>query len=152
FYLEQGNKEAAEEEKAVAMSIRMQKLAREVDLQKQEEKSQQQSREEALERMGMFAQVLEIDSEDLLANFGMGSIHVELKEFDRAIPYLLKAISLKPMHTVAYLALGAAYQGIDDPEQAKDIYKKGIEVASKRGDMTPLKEMQLRLSQIEKRL
>jgi folate-binding protein YgfZ len=149
FYMQKGDKEAAEEEKALAMSIRMQQLAREVDEKKSEEVAEKQKQEEALARMEMFKQVLEIDPEDLLANCGLGSIHVELSQYDKAIPLLEKAIEIKPTHSVAYLALGAAYSGAGERERACDVYKRGIEVASKRGDMTPLKEMQAGLHRLE---
>lgn len=149
FYMQKGDKEKAEEEKAIAMSIRMQQLAREVDLKKQEEEAQRQNREESLRRLDMFKQVLEIDSEDLLANYGLGSIHVELQEFAEAIPFLSKAIAVKPTHSVAYLALGKAYQGLNQLKQARKTYEDGIAIASKKGDMTPLKEIQGRLAMLE---
>lgn len=149
FYMQQGNKEAAEEEKAIAMSIRMQQIAREVDQKRKDEETQKEKLEAAVARMEMFKQVLEIDSEDLLANAGVGSIYVELEEFEQAIPYLLKSIEVKPTHSMSYVALGAAYSGLKRWDEATKTYRQGIEVAAKRGDMTPLKEMQLQLAKVE---
>lgn len=149
FYMQQGDKEAAEEEKAIAMSIRMQQIAREVDQKRKDEETQKEKREAALARMEMFKQVLEIDNEDLLANAGLGSIYVELEEFEQAVPYLLKSIEVKPTHSMSYVALGAAYSGLNRWDEATKTYRQGIEVAAKRGDMTPLKEMQLQLAKVE---
>jgi tetratricopeptide (TPR) repeat protein len=145
FYMQQGNKEAAEEEKAIAMSIRMSKMAREMSAQKQEEQSKESKRQEAQERMGMFKQVLEIDPDDLLANSGLGGIHAELEEYDLALPYLLKALEVKPLHTVAYLSLGETYEKMGDVGGAIDTYKQGVAVAAQKGDLMPMKEMQARL-------
>lgn len=145
FYMQQGNKEAAEEEKAAAMSISMQKIAQEIKSQQALEEEKERKRLEAVERIGMFKQVLEVDSEDQLANYGIGNLYVEIDAFAEALPHLTKAVVLKPDHTAAYLALGSAYAGLGQSQQAAEIYTRGIEVAAKRGDMTPLKEMQKRV-------
>lgn len=146
FYMQQGNKELAEEEKAKAMSIRMAQVAREFAEKQQNEKDKQQQRQEAEHRMGMFKQVLEIDPDDLLANHGMGSAFVELEDYESALPFLRKALEIKPSHTVAYVALGKALEALGDKDAALKTYEDGIAVASKRGDMTPMKEMQERVA------
>ncbi|HEY9786186.1 MAG TPA: tetratricopeptide repeat protein, partial [Candidatus Obscuribacterales bacterium] len=148
FYLEKGDKEKAEEEKAVSMSIRMRLAAREATRAMKEEQERKQKKEEAKERMEMFSQVLEIDSEDLLANYGMGDCLVVLEEYEKAIPYLNKALAVKPMHTVAYVALARALNGLGRTKEAVDALNRGIEVASRKGDMTPLKEMQQQLAML----
>lgn len=146
FYMQQGNKELAEEEKAKAMSIRMSQVAREFAEKQQSEKDKQQQRQEAENRLGMFKQVLEIDPDDLLANHGMGSAFVELEDYASALPFLRKALEIKPTHTVAYVALGKALEALGDRDAALKTYEDGIAVASKRGDMTPMKEMQERVA------
>ncbi len=146
FYMQQGNKELAEEEKAKAMSIRMSQVAREFAEKQQNETDRQQQRQEAEHRMGMFKQVLEIDPDDLLANHGMGSAFVELEDYESALPFLRKALEIKPTHTVAYVALGKALEALGDKDAALKTYEDGIAVASKRGDMTPMKEMQERVA------
>ena len=150
FYVDQGLKEEAEEEKAISMSIRMRLAAHQATAQKKEEEKKSQELEEAAGRMEMFKQVLEIDSEDLLANYGVGSCYVVLGEFEEAIPFLQKAIEVKPTYTQAYSSLAQAYEGFDQPQQAMDAYQRGIDVAAKRGDMTPLADMQKRLAALKK--
>jgi tetratricopeptide (TPR) repeat protein len=149
FYLDKGLKEQAEEEKAISMSIRMRIAAQQVAAQKEEAKKKTQDLEEAKQRMDMFKQVLEIDADDLLANYGVGSCYVSLGEFAQSVPFLKKAIQIKPAHTVAYISLGEAYEGLGDIAAAMAIYEKGIDVATKRGDMTPMHEMQNRLSTLK---
>lgn len=148
FYMQQGLIEQAEEEKAISMSIRMRMAAKEATRERQEEEEKKRQKEEAVGRMDMFSQVLEIDSEDLLANSGMGNCLVTLDEFERALPYLQKAIEVKPTHTVAYVDLAKAFAGLNRKEEAAETLQKGIEVASKRGDMMPLKQMQAQLKEL----
>jgi folate-binding protein YgfZ len=148
FYMQQGLIEKAEEAKAVSMSIRMRMAAKEATRERQHEEEKKRLKEEAQGRMEMFSQVLEIDSEDLLANSGMGNCLVTLEHFEKALPYLQKAIEVKPTHTVAYADLAKAFAGLERKAQAAEILQKGIEVASKRGDMMPLKQMQLQLKEL----
>lgn len=150
FHMQQGNKELAEEEKAKAMSIRMSQVAREFAAKQEQEKNKQEKRREAEHRMGMFKQVLEIDPDDLLANHGMGSAFVDLEDYASAIPFLQKALEVKPTHTVAYVALGKALEALGDRDAALKTYEDGIAVASKRGDITPMKEMQERVASLSK--
>lgn len=152
FYMQQGDKEKAEEEKAIAMSIRMSKIAKEVVAKQQAEAGKEQQQKEAKERMSMFEQVLAIDKNDLLANYALGNVYVELEDFEKAIPYLKKALEVKPTHTVAYLALGKAYENLQRHKDAQSIYEQGIEVAAKRGDITPMNEMKAQLNDLQKRM
>lgn len=149
FWLEKGDKEKAEEHKVESMSIRMREAARLAMEEKRREDQAKVKREEIVSRMGMFEQVLEIDSEDLLANYGMGSCLLDLDEPGRALEYLRKAIEIKPNHTVAYLDLGRALLALDKRNEAADAWSRGVEVAAKRGDMEPLKKMQAHLAAVE---
>ncbi len=149
FYMQQNLIEKAEEEKAISMSIRMRMAAKEATKERQQDEEKKRLKEEATERMDMFRQVLEIDSEDLLANSGMGNCLITLEQFENALPFLQKAIEVKPTHTVAYVDLAKAFAGLNQKSQAAQTLEKGIEVASKRGDMMPLKQMQLQLKELD---
>lgn len=149
FYVQQGLKELAEEEMAISMSIRMKLAARELAASNAEKEKEKEAEEETRQRMEMFKEVLEIDSDDLLANYGLGSCLVALKQYDEAVPLLQKALSIKPTHTVAYVSLAEAFEGLKRFDESRETYLKGIEIASKRGDMTPMKQMQEKLAKIE---
>lgn len=150
FYLDKGDKEKAEEEKAISMSIRMRIAARMALQEKKEKEDKAALIKESEERMQMFLQVLEIDEEDLFANHGLGSCCNNLEKFDEAIKYLNKAIAIKASHTQCYEELGKAYEGLKDLDNARAAYERGIEVAAKKGDMQPLKLMQGRLAALQK--
>jgi len=149
FYMQKGLIEEAEEEKAVSMSIRMRMAAKEATKERQQEEEKKRLKEDAISRMDMFRQVLEIDPEDLLANSGMGNCLVTLEDFEKSLPYLQKAIEVKPTHTVAYVDLAKAFAGLNQKNEAQETLKRGIEVASKRGDMMPLKQMQIQLKELD---
>lgn len=149
FYVEKGWKEKAEEEKAISMSIRMRMAAAQVSKDKEAEEQRKQLEAETIQRMSMFQQVLEIDEDDQLANYGYGDCLVALSRFAEAVPHLQKAIALKPSHSVAYVSLGKAFEGLNQIEDARKTYIAGIEAAAKRGDGEPMKKMQERLEAIQ---
>lgn len=149
FYVEKGWIEKAEEEKAISMSLRMKEIMIESKQKEEAEKKKQMDQGETKKRLEMFKQVLAIDSDDLLANFGTGSCLVDLGHFEDSLAYLNKAIEVKVDYTNAYLYLGKAHLGLNDIKQASSALVKGIEVAAKRGDGEPLKAMQIMLNQLE---
>ncbi len=145
FYLEKGDKEMAEEEKAVSMSIRMRQAAKEAMQEKNAREEQEKERKEAAERIKLFQEVLEIDPDDLFANQGLGNCYNILGEHERAIGYLEKAIAIKENHTQCYEDLGKAYEALGNLARAAEYYGKGVEIAAKKGDMQPLKAMKAKL-------
>lgn len=142
FYLEKGWKEKAEEEKAISTTIQMLKLARSSKEDSEKEKQKAKRLSEIKERLSMFEEVLEIDSEDFLANYGKGSCLVEMESFKEAVQYLEKALSIKPDHSQAYLELSKAHKALGEMDQYEKVLEEGISVAARRGDMEPLKKMQ----------
>lgn len=150
FYLEKGWKEKAEEEKAISTTIQMLNASREAKAKEDAQKEQEKDLEETRERLSMFEQVLEIDPDDFLANYGKGSCLIALNRAEESIQYLKKALEVKPNHTVAYLDLAKAYLATEDPRNAQEILSKGTSVASRQGDLEPLKKMQALISDMEK--
>ena len=96
----------------------------------------------------MYRQVLEIDADDTLANYGLGTIHLERAEYDQAIDCLEKVLAQDAKYSVAYLALGKAYLALRKQDSARDIFERGIKVAASKGDLMPANQMQSLLSQI----
>lgn len=145
FYLEKGDKEMAEEEKAVSMSIRMRQAAREAMQEKNARDEKEKELKEAAERIKLFQEVLAIDPDDLFANQGLGNCYNILGEHERAIGYLEKAIAIKENHTQCYEEMGKAYEALGNLEKASQYYSQGMEIAAKKGDMQPLKAMKAKM-------
>jgi folate-binding protein YgfZ len=148
FYMQKGDKETAEEYKAKAMSIRMSQMAREYSQQQAQDEETRKRKADAEQRMAMFKQVLAIDPDDFLANAGMGSAYSDLEKYAEALPFLEKALKVRPTHTVAYNSLANAYEQLGQKDRAIEVYKQGIAIAAQRGDMTPMKAMQAELDRL----
>jgi tetratricopeptide (TPR) repeat protein len=139
FYMQDGQVEKAEEEKAVAIGLQM-------NSSPQDDKKAQI--EELKRRESMFKEVLEIDSEDVMALNGLGEICFERGELKKSIDFLNKVLELNPKYSVAYLTLGKALRDVSKKDEAKKVFEKGIDIAASLGEMKPANEMQALLNKL----
>ena len=148
YYMKQGRIEDAEFEKGEATALQFEKAIEKNMAKKLEKKEAEQKKKEMEERVGMFKQVLEIDPQDQVANFGLGSIYLETERYQEGLEPLKTVIAAHQDYSAAYLLLGKTWEKLSNKEEAIETYKKGIAVASKKGDLMPLKDMQNRMNQL----
>ena len=148
YYMQQGRIEDAELEKAEATAIQFEKLVEENQAKKAREKQASHDQEERERQVEMFHKVLAIDPVDQVANFGLGSIYLDTGKYEEALKPLQTVVEHYRDHSAAYLVLGKTLEQLARKEEAAEVYKKGIETASRKGDLMPLKDMQNRLNQI----
>ena len=148
FLMKLGKIDEAEDQKSLATLKSFKKFGDEAKLKEQMLLEKKAQEEEWSGRENMFRQVLEIDEEDTLANYGIGAIAVERKEWPRAITHLEKVLAADPNYSVAYLALGKAYKGAGLRDRAKQVWESGVAIAAKKGDLMPANQMQSELQEI----
>jgi folate-binding Fe-S cluster repair protein YgfZ/Tfp pilus assembly protein PilF len=148
FYMRVGKIEEAEQEKSLATIKSFQKFGQEAKMKDEEQAKKEQQESEWSRRESMFRQVLEIDAEDNLANYGLGNIYVEKGLWLESISYLERVLKNDEQYSVAYLALGKAYKGLNRREDAKKIFEKGVLIAAKKGDLMPANQMQAELTNL----
>lgn len=145
-----GRIDEAEREAALAAEKSLELARRKREREDSARRAETDRAAELRRREEMFSQVLEIDPDDPLGNFGMGELLVDGGRYDRAVEHLERAIRADPSYSAAYLSLGRAWQGRGEPEAARSVYLQGIEVASKRGDLMTANKMQDRLARLER--
>ena len=150
FYMKKGMIQEAEDEKAAATAASFKKAAKERKQRIDAEKVEQEKAAEAKRRLSMFEQVLEIDPDDLVANFGIGKALLESGNPQDAVKYLKKCLDVKKDYTVAYLQLGLALTKSNNCAEAIEVYKAGIECANRTGDLMPKNEMERHLEELKK--
>ena len=146
FYVTQGRIQEAEEEKARAAQLEQ---SHELDTRRAAHAAaaeRERIRGEATERIRMFHEVLEIDAEDPVATMGLGTAHMQLEEYDRALPFLRTAVRANPDYSAAYLNLGKCLEFLGDGDGAHAVYEQGVEAAGRKGDFMPLREMERRMA------
>jgi folate-binding protein YgfZ len=146
YFMKIGDKEAAEEHGAIAARKSLargggaSRTAADVAAEAEERRMSDAARKEK-----MFRQVLDFDPEDAIALFGLGSALLVLGRAKEAVDALQLAVTHDGKNSAIYPVLGKALEIAGEEHRAKDVYRQGIEVASRRGDLMPLKEMQARL-------
>lgn len=142
FYMRKGEIEKAEEHKSQATLKSFAQFGKEAQEKEKIEVEKQQKQSEWARREEMFRQVLEIDPEDTLANFGLGTLSVERQDFLEAITYLEAVLQADSKYSAAYLPLGQAYLGAKRKEDALKVWREGIKIAASKGDLMPANQMQ----------
>ncbi len=143
-----GKIEEAEEEKSKATLKSFAMFGDEANKKRLEEERKKQAAADILRREKMFQQVLEIDPEDPLANYGMGDIAMLNNDYQQAIKYLNHTIKADPKYSVAYLALSKAYLKSERQDLAKKTLSEGIKISAANGDLMPANEMQRMLNEM----
>jgi folate-binding protein YgfZ len=145
FLMNLGKIEEAEEEKGLATVKSFAQFGKEAAEKRKKEDIEKEKNEQMLQRESMFKQVLEIDSKDTIANFGMADIYFYRKEYSSAKQSLLAVLKADEKYSMAYLLLGKTLEMLNENSEAIITYEKGIAVASSKGELMPANEMQSRL-------
>ncbi len=146
YFMKVGDRESAEAEAARAMQKEMGKASgRTADPEALERVMAEQQRTDAQRKKEMFEQVLEIDPEDPIALFGMGNALAALDEWEPAAHAYGRASAVEPDNSAVYLAHGKVLEKLSRAGEAEGVYRVGMEVASRKGDLMPLKEMEHRV-------
>jgi folate-binding protein YgfZ len=146
YYMKIGDKPTAEDEAAKAIQKQFRNHLKSkgksvVEIAEHERTAKHQDAERKKE---MFKRVLAFDTEDSIALFGLGSAHAALEEWEEAAAVLGRALTVDKNNSAIYLAHGKALESLGQHTEASDVYKTGMAVASKRGDLMPLREMEHR--------
>ncbi|MBW2231023.1 MAG: hypothetical protein JRH17_11620 [Deltaproteobacteria bacterium] len=146
YFMKIGDKETAEDHAAKAMQKSMAKSAgREVDDDAISAVMAEQKHSDALRKKAMFSEVLEIDAEDDVALFGLGNALAVLGELEQAAGLYARAARVERDNSAVYLAHGKVLEQLGRAGDAEVVYRTGMQVASRKGDLMPLKEMEHRV-------
>lgn len=148
FYVAKGMIEEAEQEKAQAAVLSIQKASNDRRAKALAEAERARLEEEAKERIELFKEVLELDPQDPVATFGLGQAYIQLHRYEDALPHLRKAIQVQKDFSAAHLNLGKCHEFLGRKSEAAAVYREGMEAAGRKGDLMPLREMERRLKAI----
>ena len=90
--------------------------------------------------------------ESALLRFSLGNEYLKLREIWVAVFHLKRALELDPDYSAAWKLLAMALADGGVLNQALDTYRRGIEVAQRRGDQQAAKEMTVFARRLEKKL
>ena len=102
------------------------------------------------ERLAALRQLVVEEPDDPLTQFLYGSEAAALGFDEEARAAFAAAIRLDPRYAAAYRHLGSALERLGRGEEAIGIYRRGVAVAERTGDLQAGKEMAAFLRRIEK--
>jgi Flp pilus assembly protein TadD len=85
-----------------------------------------------------------------LLRFSLGSEYLKCADFEAAVAQLRAAVENDPGYSAAWKLLGKALAENGQEEEALASYRRGIEVAEKKGDKQAAKEMTVFARRLEK--
>jgi len=146
FYAQLGRIEEAEEELQLASAARLHEQRRSsADVARTPPTDDAGENDRG--REALLRRVLEIDSEDAMANFGMGEIMVRKGDYEEASEFLRRALTADASSPAAYLHLGDALKGSGHRAEAVETWRRGLEIAADHGDSATVQAMQQRLAE-----
>ena len=149
YYNQLGRIEDAEQEAAEAMRAKMRRDQDEKDLAEAGRLQTDSATDDRERRAEMFRQVLDLDPDDALGNFGLGELLVEEGRYADAVAHLERALESDPRYSAALLTLGRAHEGAEDLTMARQTYRRGVDIAASKGDLATANKMQERLVLLE---
>jgi Flp pilus assembly protein TadD len=87
-----------------------------------------------------------------LLRFSLGSEYLKCADFEAAASHLGAAVEKDPGYSAAWKLLGRALAESGREEEALASYRKGIDVAEKKGDKQAAKEMTVFARRLQKTL
>ena len=103
----------------------------------------------AEDRVREFEEVLALDPEDAMLRFGLGQALMDVGRQAEAIPHLREALRVKPDYSMCYHLLGQCLEATKEAEEARKVYRQGMEAARGRGDLHVVHLIEERLKVIE---
>ncbi len=82
--------------------------------------------------------------------FALGSAYLKAGDSNKAVGHLSVAVDLDPDYSAAWKLLGKAQTEAGLPAAAIETYRRGIDVATRRGDRQAVREMQVFLRRLNK--
>ena len=102
------------------------------------------------DRIAEFKEVAELMPEDPVVRFGLAGAYLEAGQAPEAAVEYEAAIRLKPDYSAAYRGLGRALERAGRAAEARAAYRKGLEVATRTGDLQTRKEIEVFLRRLDK--
>ncbi len=149
FYVAKGWIEEAEKEQAEARrlswkaELRAKKARGETVPQEENQEALQKALAQKIETYG---KVIELDPNDVLGYFSLATAYFDGKMYGPARETFEKAVAVNPNHSPSYLGWGQSLEALGRTKEAAEVYRKGIPVADRRGDIIPMKKMETRLA------
>jgi Tfp pilus assembly protein PilF len=103
----------------------------------------------ASNRFEILQSMVEQNPADAFSRFGLAMEYVNSGDLENAVDQFVKVLDHNPTYAAAYYHGGQTLQKLGRIDEAKGLYRKGIEVTSASGDEHTCNELQAALETLE---
>lgn len=96
----------------------------------------------AQDRLAALKEFYEEDPTDPFTRFALAQEYLKRGQVDEALEFFEGLIENDPEYVGTYYHLGKLYVELDRPDEAKEIYRRGIKVAERKRDIKARAELQ----------
>ncbi|MGH9862575.1 MAG: tetratricopeptide repeat protein [Candidatus Acidiferrales bacterium] len=101
------------------------------------------------DKLEQLKQLAELDPDDAVVHYGLGCEHLRRGEYGEAAEALRRTLQLQADYSAAWRELGKALEKLERREAALEAYRRGLEVAEKKGDLQTVREIAVFLKRLE---
>lgn len=101
------------------------------------------------QRVQKLKEILEKDPTDSFSRYALALEYMGMSDLQSAIDELRTVIDKDPKYIAGYHQLGQIYGKLNRTQEAKTIYRKGIDLAQELGEEKEGKEMREELEELE---
>ena len=101
------------------------------------------------QRIQRLKEMLEKDPNDSFSRYALALEYAGTREFQSAIDELEEVIQKDPKYLAAFHQLGQILGKLNRTQEAKKIYREGIDLAQELGEVKEAKEMSEELEELE---
>lgn len=101
------------------------------------------------QRIQKLKEILENDPNDSFSRYALALEYMGMSDLQTAIDELQKVIQLDPQYIPGYHQLGQIFGKLNRTQEAKNVYRKGIDIAQETGVDKEAKEMREELEELE---
>ena len=94
------------------------------------------------QRLETLKQFIEANPNDCFARYGVAQEYVKRGENEKALEEFNRIVEINPDYQAAYYHAGKTYEKLQRVDEARSIFEKGIEVATRSGDLHARSELE----------
>ncbi len=101
-----------------------------------------------IDRLEALKNILSQNPGDGLARYGLAMEYVKAGEYEQAVAQFEQLLRIQPGHSYACFHAGQTLEKLGRPDEARRMYRRGVEAAGLKGDSRALKELQAELGRL----
>jgi tetratricopeptide (TPR) repeat protein len=102
-----------------------------------------------MDRLARLKTLVEEDPQDRFARYGLAMELANQGRLEESLGEFRALMSFDPDYLASYFQAGQTLEKLNHVEEAREVYRQGMEVAARRGDMRTRSELESALSLLD---